>query len=57
MIGIWRTARILVDAFVFDHEDWPKGRRYVVGHIVLTAGFVGMAIVMLTAGAHGLIWA
>ena len=57
VIGIWWPARILVDAFVFDHEDWPKGLRYVVGHIVLTAGFVGMAIVMLTAGAHGLLWA
>ena len=57
VIGIWWTARILVDAFVFDHEDWPEGRRYVIGHIVLTSGFVGMAIVMLTAGTHGLIWA
>ena len=56
VIGVWWLGRILVDAFVFDHEDWPKGRRYVVGHIVLTSGFIGMAVVMLTAGTHGLGW-
>ena len=54
VIGIWWTGRILVDAFVFNHEDWPEGRRFVIGHIVLTLGFVGMAIVMLIAGTHGL---
>ena len=54
VIGIWWTGRILVDAFVFNHEDWPEGRRFVIGHIVLTSGFVGMAIVMLIAGTHGL---
>ena len=56
VIGVWWLGRILVDAFVFDHEDWPKGRRYVVGHIVLTSGFIGMAVVMLAAGTHGLGW-
>ena len=54
IIGVWWTGRILVDAFVFDHDDWPKGLKFVVGHIVLTTGFVGMAVVMLTAGIHGL---
>ena len=54
VIGIWWTGRILVDAFVFDHKDWPEGRRFVVGHVVLTSGFIGMAVVMLTAGTHGL---
>ena len=54
VIGIWCTGRILVDAFVFNHEDWPEGHRFVIGHIVLTLGFVGMAIVMLIAGTHGL---
>lgn len=53
-IGVWWCGRILVDAFVFDHDDWPEGRRFVIGHIVLTTGFVGMATVMLTAGIRGL---
>ena len=54
VIGIWWSARILVDMFVFDHEDWPDGKQFIIGHIVLTSGFVGMAVVMLTAGARGL---
>ncbi len=55
VIGGWWCARILVDAFVFDHRDWPEGRRYIIGHVVLTTGFVGMAVVMLTAGIRG-VW-
>ena len=54
VIGIWWSGRILVDMFVFDHKDWPEGKQYIIGHIVLTAGFVGMATVMLTAGIRGL---
>ncbi len=55
-IGVWWTARILVDIFIFDHKDWPEGKKYIVGHVVLTSGFVGMAGVMLTAGVNGLGW-
>jgi hypothetical protein len=42
-IGVYWTARILVDAFYFSHEDWPKGRMFVVGHALLTALFVFLA--------------
>jgi hypothetical protein len=42
-IGSYWTARILVDAFYFSHEDWPKGRQFVVGHILLTSLFVALA--------------
>jgi magnesium-transporting ATPase (P-type) len=54
VIGIWWSGRILVDMFVFDHDDWPEGKQFVIGHIVLTTGFVGMATVMLTAGIRGM---
>lgn len=54
LIGVWWTARILVDVFIFDHKEWPRGAKYIVGHVVLTAGFVGMAGVLLTAGFNGL---
>jgi len=37
------TARIQVDAFYFSHEDWPRGRELVVGHILLTSLFVVLA--------------
>ncbi|MGB0009188.1 MAG: hypothetical protein WA437_09700 [Candidatus Sulfotelmatobacter sp.] len=42
-IGIYWTARILVDAFYFSHEDWPKGTAFVVGHTLLTLLFFSLA--------------
>jgi len=42
-IGSYWTARILVDAFYFSHADWPKGTAFVVGHILLTSLFFGLA--------------
>lgn len=42
-IGIYWTTRVMVDAFYFSHEDWPKGRQFVVGHILLTSLFVWLA--------------
>jgi len=42
-IGSYWTARILVDAFYFSHEDWPQGKEFVMGHILLTSLFVALA--------------
>lgn len=42
-IAAYWTTRILVDAFYFSHKDWPQGRRFVLGHILLTALFVFLA--------------
>ena len=42
-IGIYWTARILVDAFYFSHSDWPKGKEFVVGHAMLTSLFIFLA--------------
>jgi hypothetical protein len=42
-IGAYWAARILVDAFYFSHEDWPKGREFVVGHFLLTSLFAALA--------------
>ena len=42
-IGLYWTARILVDALYFSHEDWPRGREFVVGHFLLTGLFVFLA--------------
>jgi alginate O-acetyltransferase complex protein AlgI len=38
-IGIYWTARIVVDAFYFSHNDWPKGKQFAIGHILLTSLF------------------
>src|SRR5580693_2924469 len=42
-IGIYWTARILVDAFYFSHRDWPKGTAFVVGPVLLTLLFFVLA--------------
>jgi hypothetical protein len=38
-IGIYWSARIVVDAIYFSHSDWPKGKAFVVGHTLLTLLF------------------
>ena len=42
-IGLYWLARVLVDAFYFSHEDWPRGAQFVVGHVLLTALFSALA--------------
>ena len=42
-IASYWTVRILVDAFYFSHDDWPQGRRFVVGHKLLVSLFVFLA--------------
>ena len=42
-IAIYWTARILVDAFYFAHDDWPRGKQFVIGHFLLTSLFVALA--------------
>jgi alginate O-acetyltransferase complex protein AlgI len=43
-IGVYWTARILVDAFYFSHEDWPQGREFIIGHFLLTSLFCFFAV-------------
>lgn len=47
-IGIYWTGRILVDAFYFSHQDWPRGRFFLVGHILLTSLFAALAATYLS---------
>ena len=42
-IGIYWTARIRVDALYFSHADWPEGKQFVIGHILLTSLFFTLA--------------
>ncbi len=42
-IGIFWSSRILVDALYFSHADWPKGRAFVLGHVLLTLLFAVLA--------------
>jgi hypothetical protein len=38
-IGVYWAARIIVDFTYYDHKDWPRGRGFVAGHILLTLLF------------------
>jgi alginate O-acetyltransferase complex protein AlgI len=42
-IGSYWTARIMVDAFYFSHDDWPQGKQFVIGHVLLTSLFTTLA--------------
>jgi hypothetical protein len=42
-MGMYWTARILVDALYFSHADWPQGMQFAVGHFLLTFLFSALA--------------
>lgn len=42
-IGVYWTARILVDVLYFSHAEWPKGTTFVLGHVLLTLLFLALA--------------
>ena len=42
-IGLYWAARIGVDVCYYDHADWPRGQRFVVGHTLLTGLFCALA--------------
>jgi hypothetical protein len=39
-IGSYWLLRIIVDFTYYAHEDWPKGKQFVIGHTLLTLLFV-----------------
>jgi hypothetical protein len=46
-IGTYWTARIVVDFTYYEHKDWPTGRGFVLGHIMLTLLFAFLAATYL----------
>ena len=43
-IAIFWTLRIAIDFFYFEHSDWPPGIPFLIGHFLLTALFVALAV-------------
>ena len=43
LVAFFWTARLVVDAIVFEHSDWPEGPEMVVGHTMLTSLFLFLA--------------
>jgi hypothetical protein len=46
-IGVYWALRVAVDFLYYEHTDWPKGKGFVVGHILLTALFVFLSLTNL----------
>ncbi len=46
-IGIYWLLRVGVDFTYYEHADWPKGRAFVVGHVLLTLLFVFLFVTYL----------
>ena len=38
-ISVYWALRIAVDFFYYNHADWPTGKGFVMGHILLTSLF------------------
>lgn len=45
LIGSFWLVRIGVDFFYFQHDDWPEGAMFVVGHVFLTGLFIALTSV------------
>lgn len=43
LISLFWWSRVLIDAFYFEHSDWPEGVEFVLGHTMLTSLFVTIA--------------
>ena len=39
-IGLYWLLRVVVDFTYYSHRDWPPGRAFRVGHVLLTSLFV-----------------
>ena len=46
-IGSYWLLRVVVDFVYYEHADWPKGRAFVVGHVLLTLLFVFLSATYL----------
>ena len=43
-IGVYWALRIAVDFSYYEHMDWPTGKGFVLGHILLTSLFAYLAV-------------
>jgi alginate O-acetyltransferase complex protein AlgI len=47
-IATFWTIRLLIDAFWYDHRDWPPGNAMIAGHALVTSLFSALAAVYWT---------
>jgi len=54
-IGLYWLLRVVVDFIYYEHSDWPKGRAFTVGHVLLVLLFVFLSATYLGVSVrHGL---
>ena len=46
-IGLYWLLRVVVDFTYYEHADWPPGRAFVVGHVLLTLLFIFLLVTYL----------
>lgn len=54
-IGTYWLLRIVVDFTYYSHSDWPKGKAFVIGHLLLTLLFVFLSATYLGVSARSLL--
>ncbi len=54
-IGTYWLLRIVVDFTYYNHADWPKGKSFVIGHLLLTLLFVFLSATYLTVSVRYLL--
>jgi hypothetical protein len=54
-IGTYWLLRIVVDFTYYSHADWPQGKGFVVGHLLLTLLFVFLSATYLGISIRNLL--
>lgn len=54
-IGTYWLLRIVVDFTYYSHSDWPQGKGFVVGHLLLTLLFVFLSATYLSVSIRNLL--
>ena len=50
-IGLYWLVRLVLDGTYYSHADWPRGRAFVAGHVLLDCLFAALAVIYLGAVA------
>jgi len=54
-IGTYWLLRIVVDFTYYSHSDWPRGKAFVIGHLLLTLLFIFLSATYLGVSARSLL--
>lgn len=55
-IGFYWLLRVVVDFTYYKHAHWPKGRVFMVGHVLLTLLFVFLSLTYLGIAVQHWLW-